>query len=178
MSSLNEPDRDKKDQHFSNGQNTSPTQIQNRKNDSKGKIRQSRYCNDGLCNQTTSIYSCLDVERKSIFSVLQQSYIPVSVNKALSPQPSVTKHEEEPRVELTSDIDTFEGDKLKKILQRSAIKSDPSPNDEDDSDSEPEKSLLIPLLALSAIAVLTLSLAGLRLCHARLAKEKGDTRPR
>ena len=73
----------------------------------------------------------------------------------------------------SSDIDTFEGDKLKKILQRSAIKSDLS--DEDDEE-DPDRSLLIPLLALSAIAGLTLALAAFRLFYSRFYKDKEESR--
>ena len=75
----------------------------------------------------------------------------------------------------SSDIDTFEGDKLKKIIERSssAIKSDLS--DEDDED-ESDRSLLIPLLALSAIAGLTLALAAFRLFYSRFYKDKQQSR--
>ena len=73
----------------------------------------------------------------------------------------------------SSDIDTFEGDKLKKILQRSAIKSDLS--DEDDEDDS-DRSLLIPLLALSAIAGLTLALAAFRVFYSRFYKDKEESR--
>ena len=69
----------------------------------------------------------------------------------------------------SSDIDTFEGAELKKILQRSAIKTDLS--DQDDED-ESDKSLLIPLLALSAIAGITLALAAFRVFYSRFYKDK------
>ena len=127
----------------------------------------------------SSVHFCLDIEAKSIFSVLQQSYIPVSVQVQSRTEAAVEEGEggagiinpgQEPD---TSDIDTFEGDKLKKILQRSAIKSDLS--DEEDSEDS-ERSLVIPLLALSAIAGLTLGLAGFRLFYSRFCQDKQQSR--
>ena len=78
----------------------------------------------------------------------------------------------------SSDIDTFEGDQLKKILQRSAIKSDLSDGDEEDDSGDSDGSLLIPLLALSAIAGLTLALAAFRLFYSRFYKDKEESRHR
>ena len=123
---------------------------------------------------------CLDVERKSIFSVLQQSYIPVAIQNKVKPSVlvTVTTDKDEPAVQQDGDIDTFEGDKLREILQRSAIKSDLLSSDEEDESSDAEQSLLIPVLALSAIAVLTLSLAAFRLFYTRFYKDKEDPHPR
>ena len=128
---------------------------------------------------------CLDSEAKSIFSVLQQSYIPVSVETkagAAAVEEEGNPQDINPALKTggSRDIDTFEGDKLKKILQRSAIKSDLSDEDEEDEDdsSDSDRSLLIPLLALSAIAGLTLALAGFRLFYSRFYKDKEQSRHR
>ena len=126
---------------------------------------------------------CLDSEGKSIFSVLQQTYIPVSVETkdgAADVEEEGNPQDINPALKPggSRDIDTFEGDKLKKILQRSAIKSDLSDEDEEDEDDSSDRSLLIPLLALSAIAGLTLALAAFRLFYSRFHKDKEQSRPR
>ena len=52
------------------------------------------------------------------------------------------------------------------------MKSDQPVGDEGDDEPETDQSLLIPLLALSLIAGLTLALAACRLCHDRFLKDK------
>ena len=185
--SLSEADTDKKDENISNKPNsfsTSRKEILKTENNNRNKN------SHGILmifffKQTPSIHFCLDSEAKSIFSVLQQSYIPVSVETKAVPA-VVEEGEGNPRdinpgglkPGSSSDIDTFEGDKLKKILQRSAIKSELSEEDAEDDSDDSDRSLLIPLLALSAIAGLTLALAAFRLFYSRFHKDKEQSRPR
>ena len=72
--------------------------------------------------------------------------------------------------EENSDIDTFEGDELKKILQSSPIESDLVFYEEEAVEAEEADSdrlLLIPLFALSFLAGVTLTLATFRLFYCR-----------
>ena len=166
--SLNEHNRDKKDQHFPNTP-ASVSDILNIGTDRRDTVSRG-ILEISLFSTTQSIPPCLDVERKSIFSVLQQSYIPVAEENLQTPAQSLT--DQEPALPQRADFDTFEGDKLQKILQRSAMKSDQPVGDEGDDEPETDQSLLIPLLALSLIAGLTLALAACRLCHDRFLKDK------
>ena len=68
----------------------------------------------------------------------------------------------------SSDIDTFDGDELKKILQRSAKeKNIISDKAEEAEEAYSDWTLLIPLFALSVIAGVTLTLATFRLFYSR-----------
>ena len=82
--------------------------------------------------------------------------------------PDVSKH---------SDIETFEGTKLQKVLRESATQSELLEGDKEnvtDSDS----SLLIPVLILSVIVFITLFLALFRLFYTRFYKDKEETHSR
>ena len=74
-----------------------------------------------------------------------------------------------------SDIETYEGSKLKKVLRESAaIKSEPM-SEEDKQESDPDSSLLIPLLSLAIIILITLALGTFRLFYTKFYKDKEES---
>ena len=182
--SLSEADTENKDENISNKPNsfqTSGEEFLKTENTSRDPVSHGILMIILFQAATSSIHLCSDSEgedeAKSIFSVLQQSYIPV-LSVETNPVPAVLEGSSEDinsgQERGAGDIDTFEGDKLKKILQRSAVKSDLISDEDDEDDSD--RSLLIPLLALSAIAGLTLALAAFRLFYSRFYKDKEEFR--
>ena len=74
-----------------------------------------------------------------------------------------------------SDIDTFEGTKLQKVLRESATQSELLETDTENVTDSDSVSLLIPVLILSVIVVITLFLALFRLLHTRFYKDKQES---
>lgn len=75
-----------------------------------------------------------------------------------------------------SDIETYEGSKLKKVLRESAaIKSEPVSEETEKQESDPDSSLLIPLLSLAIIILITLALGTFRLFYTKFYKDKEES---
>ena len=128
---------------------------------------------------------------KSIFSVLQQMYIPVT---RPAPAPKTQAGENiswgsnniSPRISENnshypsspSDTETYEGSKLEQVLRESAaiIKSEPVSDSfsDEERESDPDTSLLIPLLSLSIIILITLALSSFRIFYTKFYKDKEE----
>ena len=78
----------------------------------------------------------------------------------------------------SSDIDTFEGSKLKKVLRESAVKGEHDELNASEEDDNSEATLLIPILSLSIIILITVSLALFRLFYTKCYKDKQETNSR
>ena len=96
----------------------------------------------------------------------------------ISREPKNISQEELSEIEARhrSDIETYEGSKLKKVLRESAaIKSEPV-SEEDKQESDPaDSSLLIPLLSLAIIILITLALGTFRLFYTKFYKDKEES---
>ena len=80
-------------------------------------------------------------------------------------------------VSRQSDIETFEGTKLQKVLRESATQSELLESDKE-SVTDSDSSLLIPVLILSVIVFITLFLALFRLFYTRFYKDKEEPHSR
>ena len=157
-------------------------------NESSGKKLLS--CLTRIWGQNLVIFLCFSERKskeKSIFSVLQQMYIPVTrpaeperethtganisrESKNISQKPSENDGHHR------GDIETYEGSKLKKVLRESAaIKSSEPISDSEQQESDPDSSLLIPLLSLAIIILITLALGTFRLFYTKFYKDKEES---
>lgn len=158
-------------------------------NESSGKKLLS--CLTRIWGQNLVIFLCFSERKsqeKSIFSVLQQMYIPVS-RPALPERETHTganisreskNISQKPRSENDGhhrgDTETYEGSKLKKVLRESAaIKSSEPISDSEEEESDPDSSLLIPLLSLAIIILITLALGTFRLFYTKFYKDKEES---
>ena len=113
-------------------------------------------------------------KERSIFSVLQQTY--VSVDRT---QPNIESEDEE-TAEFSSQVDTFEGSELEKALRESAAKTEAAGaggeggRGRGGGGAEPPQSLLLPVLLLSVIVTITLALALSRLIYTKMYKDKQE----
>ena len=156
-------------------------------NESSGKKWLS--CLTRIWGQNLVIFLCFSERKskeKSIFSVLQQMYIPVSrpawperethtganisrESKNISQKPSENDglHRD--------DTETYEGSKLKKVLRESAAIKMSDSEERQNQESDPDSSLLIPLLSLAIIILITLALGTFRLFYTKFYKDKEES---
>ena len=80
-------------------------------------------------------------------------------------------------ISKNSDIDTFEGTKLQKVLRESVTHSELLESDKENI-TDSESSLLIPVSILTVIVFITLFLALFRLFYTRFYKDKEELHSR